>query len=129
MPAVAKLIQQLGLQRHPEGGYYKETFRDSHEVREAASVMPDEVTVALQPEPPLFLLCRLPGVPLRLLSCTCCQREQSPSCIDSTPASAGILTWVRQDALVEQCCHAALPTPALPPSLRNGHTPSRSALI
>ena len=30
-PAVAELIQQLGLQPHPEGGYYKETFRDERQ--------------------------------------------------------------------------------------------------
>jgi hypothetical protein len=28
MPSAAELVQILGLQPHPEGGFYKETFRD-----------------------------------------------------------------------------------------------------
>ncbi|EFN57006.1 hypothetical protein CHLNCDRAFT_30563 [Chlorella variabilis] len=31
-PAVAEIIQQLNMLPHPEGGYYKETFRDSRKV-------------------------------------------------------------------------------------------------
>lgn len=31
-PDVAELIQQLELQPHPEGGFYKETFRDERHI-------------------------------------------------------------------------------------------------
>ena len=31
-PAVADIIQRLGMLPHPEGGFYKETFRDTAEV-------------------------------------------------------------------------------------------------
>ena len=29
-PRASELIEQLSLERHPEGGYYRETFRDPH---------------------------------------------------------------------------------------------------
>ena len=33
LPAVATLIRELGLQPHPEGGYYRETYRAATQVR------------------------------------------------------------------------------------------------
>lgn len=30
MPTAAEMIEKLGLEPHPEGGHYRETFRDAH---------------------------------------------------------------------------------------------------
>ena len=37
LPTAEELVARLGLQPHPEGGYYNETFRDSLEVEEVGS--------------------------------------------------------------------------------------------
>jgi predicted cupin superfamily sugar epimerase len=37
MPAAAEIIKKLALKPHPEGGHYRETFRDSHEVNGRAA--------------------------------------------------------------------------------------------
>jgi predicted cupin superfamily sugar epimerase len=32
MPTAAEIVAKLGLKRHPEGGHFRETFRDTHQV-------------------------------------------------------------------------------------------------
>ena len=36
-PSAAEIIARLGLQPHPEGGHYRETFRDSHRQEDGRS--------------------------------------------------------------------------------------------
>ena len=36
-PTAADIIRKLGLKPHPEGGHYRETFRDAHEVNGRAA--------------------------------------------------------------------------------------------
>jgi predicted cupin superfamily sugar epimerase len=40
-----ELIDLLGLQPHPEGGWYAETFRDSHEIDEGDSPRPASTAI------------------------------------------------------------------------------------
>ena len=37
MPTAADIIKKLDLKPHPEGGHYRETFRDSHTVNDRAA--------------------------------------------------------------------------------------------
>lgn len=41
-PSATQLIQQLGLQKHPEGGYFKETYRSKGEIPK--NVLSDQFT-------------------------------------------------------------------------------------
>ncbi len=37
MPTAQDIIKKLGLKPHPEGGHYRETFRDTHTVNGRAA--------------------------------------------------------------------------------------------
>lgn len=39
MPTAAEVIRELGLQPHPEGGHFRETFRDAGEGRAASTAI------------------------------------------------------------------------------------------